>query len=198
MNVVDLPAPFGPSRPKISPGGIENVMSRAAVKSPNVLGQAPCLDDQAVAVLPRDVLRKSRLPARCAAEHVDEGILEARLGRRDLASGKCLAKRGTKIVGAGVGASFGHHPDGIALNDAVDRQWTVESHAEGDALLPLNVRRQKNAAGDAAGQIAGLALEQQLAGVEQQHAVAAFGLVEIGGRPDHGDALAFQLLHHAP
>ncbi|MCY1298295.1 hypothetical protein D9M70_477760 [compost metagenome] len=34
MNVVDLPAPFGPSNPKIWPRGISKVMSSAAVKSP--------------------------------------------------------------------------------------------------------------------------------------------------------------------
>ena len=34
---VDLPAPFGPSRPKISPGATENEMPSTAVKSPNRL-----------------------------------------------------------------------------------------------------------------------------------------------------------------
>ena len=34
---VDLPAPFGPSSPKISPALTSNVMPLTAVKSPNVL-----------------------------------------------------------------------------------------------------------------------------------------------------------------
>jgi hypothetical protein len=34
---VDLPAPFGPSRPKISPSSTAKLMPLTAVKSPNVL-----------------------------------------------------------------------------------------------------------------------------------------------------------------
>ena len=34
---VDLPAPFGPSSPKISPGATENEMPSTAVKSPKRL-----------------------------------------------------------------------------------------------------------------------------------------------------------------
>src|SRR5215470_13295162 len=35
--VVDLPAPFGPKRPKISPAGISKEMPSTALKSPNAL-----------------------------------------------------------------------------------------------------------------------------------------------------------------
>ena len=34
---VDLPAPFGPSRPKISPASTRKLMPFTAVKSPNFL-----------------------------------------------------------------------------------------------------------------------------------------------------------------
>src|SRR3546814_5622790 len=47
-------------------------------------------------------------------------------------------------------------------------------------------------------QLAGRSVIGEPPFVEQQHAVAAFGFVEIGGRPDYGHPFVGQRLHHAP
>src|SRR3546814_15733015 len=47
-------------------------------------------------------------------------------------------------------------------------------------------------------QLAGRSVIGEPPFVEQQHAVAAFGFVETGGRPDYGHPFVGQRLHHAP
>ena len=51
---------------------------------------------------------------------------------------------------------------------------------------------------DALGHRLGIALEQQLAGVQDQHFRAIFRFVQIGRGPDDADAIGGQRVHHAP
>ena len=86
LNVVDLPAPLGPSRPKISPRPMRKVIWSAAVKSPNLLVSPSASTTGAAACCPVDAASRTSgdSPLALPPEQVDEGILEPRRRRLDL------------------------------------------------------------------------------------------------------------------
>ena len=117
--MVDLPAPLGPSRPKISPWRMRKEIWSAAVKSPNRLVR-PSASTIADASRPRDVgaaepgERGFTLLGR-AADQIDEGVLETRRrglygcgGRTELARTRGLRSLGEQQAHA------------AALDDAVE------------------------------------------------------------------------------
>ena len=100
LKVVDLPAPLGPSRPKISPRLISNEMWSAAVKAPKRRVSARALTGGAPSRA-RRASRVANVSSRlgCAAERGDESVLEAR--RRGCDLGAC----GASAISLGCGGA---------------------------------------------------------------------------------------------
>src|SRR5262245_41147180 len=75
--VVDLPAPLGPSRPKIWPGSTANDTSSTATRSPNVLRR----------LWTASTARSGRSPPRSVVQQIAEHRKLVLLGRHDTAVG---------------------------------------------------------------------------------------------------------------
>ncbi len=92
LNVVDLPAPLGPSRPKISPRPMRKRDPVGGGEVAEPLGQPVGLDDGVIALtrraaglsrrsvrrMTRRLVSQRRLAFGTAAEQIDEGVLETR------------------------------------------------------------------------------------------------------------------------
>ena len=210
--VVDLPAPFGPSSPKISPRCTVKLTWSTATNAPK--RRTRSCTSMAGVVAPEDS------PSPCGS-----GLGEGRRLSRPLP--KPLPRGGGVTVSA---SCRGSQPcdkavleawrQGVQRDAAEVRRRRAPRHlAQHDAQRVAGDQRVQHrrilrrAPGDGAaaarrhGQAEHPAAQrrqelvrrrvgQQLALVQQQHAAAAGGLVEIGGGPDHGHAVGAAFLQH--
>ena len=142
----------------------------------------------------RQTLGQRRSAAGAATEQIDEGVFEARGHLRQLHS---------RLIGQGLellrlSALAQHHAHAGALDHAIAHGGQVECLGQDRSALGTDVFQTETAAFELRGQLLRRAIEQELPLVQQQHALAALGFVEIGGGPDHGHAFIGQRLHHAP
>ena len=129
------------------------------------------------------------LAARSHVQQRDEGVLEA---RRDRLDARALQRRRR-------GARLGHQSNVGALDQRIDHARRAERGFLQRALAGAFAVREKTAPAHRCAERRGLAFFERLAFVQQQHAVAAFGLVQVGGREQHAHALAFhQPVHDLP
>ena len=210
---MDLPAPFGPSRPKISPrepreadvvdgregaeaadevAHLDHVAGRATVAARRSAGDAA--DDAARSPVACSPVIFS--PVMFSGGHLHGG------GDR---STKPSSKRG------GVGSST-VPPRAAASGTGICGRRTMRSaRTFHDRIEHRRIARPRGARPRAGAglhveaehaalqrreEIGGRRIGQQRALMQQQHAVATAGLVQIGGRPDHAHALVAPLREH--
>src|SRR5512133_1937358 len=179
--VVDLPAPLGPRKPKISPWRTSRLMRLTATKSPN---------------------RRSRLrrvTANSAMRHLGnrggEDVLEGGLDHFYSLAGESLRAQDRLHGGATAIRIFGQNMDAVP--------------EEGHAADLSRAQEDRGPAGGVAADLQQGALEQTLhalhgvasqepALVEQADPVAALRLVQVGRGDEDGHALLLELVEDAP
>ena len=136
-------------------------------------------------------LRRSR---RAAPQKVDERVFEPGPCRHQRGPG-CQAQRN-----GGWHRRIGpdHQPQRIALHRAVDHGRIVQRVAQGHPPAGAGHANPEHPVADRVGQVLRGAIVQRPALVQQRDRVALFRLVEIGGGPQHADAVAGQILDHGP
>ena len=195
--MVDLPAPFGPSRPKISPRATAKLTWSTAVKSPKRRTRSRT---SIAGPVRRPALRGGGCGHRCACDR-GSGV-----GRRRSRSTNPSSNRG----GSGVQRSAAevrrrpaaprpsrstmrsaspcdHRVQHRRVRRGLPRRGTAPSAGNGQAEHPALQRREE---------LGRRRVGQQPALMQQQHAAAARRLVEIGGGPDHAHALGAALRQH--
>src|SRR4051812_29883645 len=148
---VDLPAPLGPSRPKISPASTSKVIPLTAVKSPNFLTMLrtsmAVLIDQSMPN-PREPKAQSRKPKaksqkRCATavlrhmqqhvrRHADRQLAVAVVDAQPHFEGLDIALGAADVAlcrEAGVGAAVEHLPLALFAGREPDGQRVAQLHA---------------------------------------------------------------------
>src|SRR5439155_3225328 len=132
---VDLPAPLGPSSPKISPSSTAKVMPFTAVKSPNFL----TMDRTSIALV------TSRHPEQHVRRHADgeDAVVvvdaQANLERLDVALGPAhVALRRER----GVGAAVEHRPLALGARGKAHGDLVADAHAIDVALLDVGANPQ--------------------------------------------------------
>ncbi len=137
LKVVDLPAPFGPSRPKISPRLMLNEMWSAAVKSPKRLVRPTRLDGCPAAVARGPTRRLEELrPLRLAAQHGDERVFETR--------GDAASTEGVAVSDSPAGRRSHAVPSSITRRTA--SPWITPSMISGRASARVSSARRSPAA----------------------------------------------------
>ena len=222
--VVDLPAPLGPRKPKISPRPTWKLTRLTATKLPNRFSRSstttacrlgwdvrPLARGEAASRVP-GAARASvprRLALRVAAEslacrpprpaqHRDEHVFQRRLDRRGspAAAARPRARTASTRPAAASGAGV-DHVDAVAEQaDRLRRACCSRSTAaarRGSAGADLQDRAPHQPL-DLVGRAAG----QQPAAVDQRQAVAALGLVQVGGGDEDRHLLAEQLVEDPP
>ena len=192
--VVDLPAPLGPRKPKISPRAMWKLTWSTATKSPNRLTRPSAIDlvelFAAARIGESDHVAFPGFGER--HEHVlDAGRADCDLGERDAGAGERVAQLRDSPAGV-----VDHHMDAVADEEDVahtgrarDRRAHRASSARGDGD-----QRTRHVLLERSGRIA----IERMAGIEQGQPIAALRLVEIGGGDHDGDALLAQPVENAP
>ena len=142
----------------------------------------------------RQALGELRCTAGAAAEKIDEGVFEAgrHLGQAHLG----LIRQQLYVLHGRALAQ--HHADTSALNHTIADAGQIQDFRQDCSAFGADIFKTEAPAFELRGQLLRWAVEEQLAFVEQKHAFATLGLVQIGGGPDHRHALIGQGLHHAP
>src|SRR5208283_1659464 len=169
--VVDLPAPFGPRKPNISPGRASRLMWSTAVKLPKRLTRSLTT----TLGVPLFTVPPAASPLYC----FDKNILN---GRGDLLNAVKRQTRGGK-TGMQVGNSFRS-----VVHDqmhAISHQHQTRDPFRAGEQIPDAPRLRGNDCDDRSRQVffqlGRRIAEQEDASMKQSHPVTAFGLVEVGG-----------------
>src|SRR3989338_3740734 len=181
--VVDLPAPFGPRKPKISPCATAKLTRLTATKFPNRRSSS-----RTTTASGRESLRMVR--AFLFAEHGDEYIFETRFDRAD--SGRLdafLAENGFGPRRCFLRV-FGDEMHAVAEQPDCLRGELCAQRPRG---LPW-IRRAdfKDRPAHQSFHLVGRAARQQLALVQERHAMEGLGFIEVCRRDEDGDSLAQQ------
>ena len=89
-------------------------------------------------------------------------------------------------------------PQVAPLDHAVDDILGVQGLGQHRASALVDPRKMVSPAFDVGRQRRWMAKKQHFAIIQQQDLVALLGLIQIGGRPDHSDAVGDQFLDHSP
>ena len=187
--MVDLPAPFGPRKPTISPRGDAEAHMIDGDEGAEALDE-PFGDD-------RGLGRLDHAACPCCLEESDEDVLDAGLGARDLDEGNARGRRAL--------AQLGHATFGVVDHDAARRRPRAARRSRRRA--PSIALRTARACGEAIVISAPGMRCLSRCGVSQYlrrpwwskaEARAALGLVQIGGRDQDRHAALAQGVENPP
>src|ERR1035437_1161358 len=190
--VVDLPAPFGPRKPKISPRRTANETPATALNAPKCFSRFITST-----TFSAELTGSTRTgPLLLSGAHGAEDVLERRLDRAD--GEEFEAGGGDQFAGMRFGAgrvARGEvHPVAKETDGALGELLAQEC---GGAARRGSAHFQERA-GHHRFDFVGCADAEQAPLVKQGEAVAAFGFIEVGGRDENRYALAHELVKNAP